>query len=63
MFGARVWWVEGEKVGVAWDLSCAVPKPAKIKWIKLVTIKALETSVPEENSDQRKAWFQNIDRL
>lgn len=31
--------MEGEKVGVAWDLSCAVPKPAKIKWIKLVTIR------------------------
>lgn len=28
MFGAKVWWMEGDKVGVAWDLSCAVPKPA-----------------------------------
>lgn len=31
MFGTKVWWVEGEKVGVAWDLYSAVPKPAKLK--------------------------------
>lgn len=39
MFGAKVWWMEGQKVGVAWDLSCAVPKLAKIKRLKLVKIR------------------------
>lgn len=39
MFSTTVWWVEGEKMGVVWDLSCAVPKPTERKRLKLVTIR------------------------
>lgn len=52
MFGTKVWWVEGQKVGVAWDLSCAVPKPAKIKRDSICYNQALETYVPEKNSER-----------
>lgn len=48
MFSAKVWWVEEEKVGVTWDLSCAVPKPATIKKDSMDHNQALETCVPEK---------------
>lgn len=57
MFGTKVWWVEGEKEGVARDLSSAVPKPAKIKRLKLSQSgfgnKCTEKTVTEHN--QRNA--------
>lgn len=39
-------------MGVAWDLSCAVPKPAKIKRIKLVTIRPWKHNVPERKNSE-----------
>lgn len=38
-FAQNVWCLDGQKVGVAWELSYAVPKLAKIKPVKFVTIR------------------------
>lgn len=57
--------VEREKVGVAWDLSFAVPKPAKLERIKLVTIrpwKHLHT-ITGAKHEQRNACFVSKYRL